>query len=192
MIELIRKNLNESQKTLQLFFEEDKNIRAIEQAVLILVKALKDGNKIITCGNGGSMCDAMHFAEELTGRFHNSRKPLSAMAISDPAHITCTANDFGFEYIFSRPIEAMGKAGDILLAFTSSGNSKNILAAALAAHAKGMLVIGITGKTGGEFAMHCDVEIRAPKSEYADRVQEIHTNIIHVVIHAIEYSMGLE
>lgn len=192
MIELIKKNLIEAQKTIEIFLVQDQNITAIEQAVLLLAEALKGGNKIISCGNGGSMCDAMHFAEELTGRYRDSRQPLPAIAISDPSHITCVANDFGFEYIFSRAVEAMGKSGDVLIIFTSSGNSQNTLEAANVARKKGMKVIGLTGKDGGKLAALCDIEIRAPKSIYADRVQEIHTKVIHVLLTAIEHSMGLE
>ena len=186
MNKLIRKNLNEAHKILEVFSKDETNLKAIEQAILIIVKTLGAGNKIICCGNGGSMCDAMHFAEEMTGRFRHSRRPLPAIAISDPAYITCTANDFGFEYIFSRITEALGESGDVLLIFTSSGNSQNLLEAARVASEKGMKVIGLTGKTGGKLASLCDVEIRAPESEFADRAQEIHTKLIHVILNGVE------
>ena len=132
------------------------------------------------------MCDAMHFAEELTGRYRNDRPSIAAIAISDPSHISCVANDYGFEYIFSRYIESIGKKGDVLLAISTSGNSKNIVNAIRAAREKEMLVIGLTGKTGGDMATLCDVEIRAPHSEYADRAQEIHIKVIHALIDHIE------
>ena len=132
------------------------------------------------------MCDAMHFAEELTGRYRNDRPSIAAIAISDPSHISCVANDYGFEYIFSRYIESIGKKGDVLLAISTSGNSKNVVNAIRAAREKEMLVIGLTGKTGGDMATLCDVEIRAPHSEYADRAQEIHIKVIHALIDHIE------
>jgi D-sedoheptulose 7-phosphate isomerase len=128
----------------------------------------------------------MHFAEELTGRYRNDRPSIAAVAISDPSHISCVANDYGFEYIFSRYIESIGKKGDVLLAISTSGNSKNVVNAIRAAREKEMLVIGLTGKTGGDMATLCDVEIRAPHSEYADRAQEIHIKVIHALIDHIE------
>ena len=132
------------------------------------------------------MCDAMHFAEEMTGRFRDSRKSLPAISISDPAHISCTANDFGYESIFSRFIEGMGREGDVLLAISTSGNSKNVLRAASAAIAKGIKVVALTGGDGGKLADSSDIEIRAPKSDYADRAQEIHIKVIHSLIDYVE------
>ena len=151
-----------------------------------MAEALLRKGKVISCGNGGSMCDAMHFAEELTGRYRDNRPSLAAISISDPSHITCVGNDYGFDSIFSRFIEGMGNSGDVLLAISTSGNSKNVLEAAKAAKAKGMTVVALTGKDGGELASVCDVEIRAPWSGYADRVQEIHIKVIHSLIDYIE------
>ena len=184
----IRKNLEEAKNILEQFLSDEKKLLAIEKAGEVLVAALKNGNKIISCGNGGSMSDAMHFAEEMTGRFRGDRKPFPAIAISDPSYITCTANDYGFEYIFSRFIEAHGKTGDVLLAISTSGNSKNILKAAEVAKENGVKIIALTGKDGGKLASLCDVEIRAPHSEYADRAQEIHIKVIHSLIDFIESS----
>ena len=135
------------------------------------------------------MCDAMHFAEELSGRFRDDRKPLAAVSISDPSHISCTANDYGYENIFSRYIEGLGKQGDVLLAISTSGNSQNIVNAIESAKQKGIAVIGLTGKYGGKAAGLCDVEIRAPHSEYADRTQEIHIKVIHSLIHFVELNI---
>jgi D-sedoheptulose 7-phosphate isomerase len=149
-------------------------------------EAIRKGHKIISCGNGGSMCDAMHFAEELSGLFREERKALPAIAISDPSHLTCAGNDYGFDAIFSRFIEAFGQPGDVLLAISTSGNSGNVIKAAQEAKSRGMKVIGLTGKTGGKLAGLCDVEIRAPHTEYSDRVQEIHIKIIHSLILFIE------
>ncbi|MCG3166235.1 MAG: Phosphoheptose isomerase [Bacteroidia bacterium] len=185
----IRKNLEEAKNILDIFLSDERNILAIEKAGAISVAALKKNNKIISCGNGGSMSDAMHFAEEMTGRFRDDRKPFAAIAISDPAYITCTANDYGFEHIFSRFVEAHGKSGDVLLAISTSGNSKNILNAANIAKQNGMQIIALTGKDGGKLASACDVEIRAPHSEYADRAQEIHIKVIHALIDFIEQQM---
>ena len=172
-------------ETLQQF-NTPENFEKIVDAGKIMVSSLQSNGKIISCGNGGSMCDAMHFAEELTGRYRNDRPSIAAIAISDPSHISCVANDYGFEYIFSRYIESIGKKGDVLLAISTSGNSKNVVNAIQAAREKEMLVIGLTGKTGGDMATLCDVEIRAPHSEYADRAQEIHIKVIHALIDLIE------
>lgn len=182
----IKQDFLEAQNILNNFISEDKNFENIKSAGDIMVQSIKSGKKIISCGNGGSMSDAMHFAEELTGRYRDNRKAIAAISISDPTHISCTANDFGYDYIFSRYLEAVGQKGDTLLAISTSGNSKNILEACKIAHAKGINIIGLSGKDGGKLAELCDVEIRAPKSEYADRAQEIHIKIIHSLIHYIE------
>ena len=149
MKDIIRKELNEAQSVLEKFFIDD-NINKIESAANIFKTTISQGNKIISCGNGGSMCDAMHFAEELTGKFRDERKPLPAIAISDPSHITCVGNDYGFANIFSKYIEGVGKKGDALLAISTSGNSENIINAAKTAKEKGMRVVSLTGKDGGE------------------------------------------
>jgi D-sedoheptulose 7-phosphate isomerase len=179
-------NFTEARKILDDFISDDKNIIAIEHAANILVNAFKNNNKVFSCGNGGSMCDAMHFAEELSGRFREDRKPLPAIAISDPSYITCVANDYGYDFVFSRYLQALGAENDVLLAISTSGNSKNVINAINAAREKGMRVIGLTGKDGGAMASLCDVEIRAPYSKYADRAQEIHIKVIHSFIHFVE------
>lgn len=186
---IIRKNLQEAQNVLQDFINNEKNLMNIEEAGKLLVQALSNNRKVISCGNGGSMCDAMHFAEELVGRFRNDRRALPAIAISDASYITCTANDYGYDAIFSRFVEAFGKEGDILLAISTSGNSKNVIRAARQAKDKAMKVIGLTGKDGGELAALCDAEIRAPLTQYADRAQEIHIKVIHTLIDYIERNM---
>lgn len=170
-------------------FNTPENIQRIVEAGKIMVTALRNGGKIISCGNGGSMCDAMHFAEELSGRFRDDRPAIAAVSISDPSHITCVGNDYGFDYIFSRYVEGNGSENDVLLGISTSGNSKNVLNAIEAAKAKGMKVIGLTGKDGGKMAGLCDVEIRAPKSDYADRAQEIHIKVIHSLILYIENNL---
>lgn len=189
MKNIIQQNFAEATDILAQFVSDKKKFPAIEKAGKILVIAFKKGNKVISCGNGGSMCDAMHFAEELSGRFRKNRKPLPAISISDPSHISCTANDYGYEFIFSRFVEAIGNKGDVLLAISTSGNSKNILNTIFSAKKKGMKIIGLTGKDGGKMAPLCDVEIRAPYSKYSDRVQEIHIKVIHSLIHFVEENL---
>ena len=182
----IRNHFIEAEKVLNEFLSNSQNFENIGRAGVILVEAIKSGRKIISCGNGGSMCDAMHFAEELSGRYRNDRRALPAISISDPSHISCVGNDYGYSDIFSRMVEAIGQAGDVLFCISTSGNSANVLKAIDAAKEKGMRVVGLTGKDGGKMAGICDVEIRAPKSEYADRAQEIHIKVIHSLIDFVE------
>jgi D-sedoheptulose 7-phosphate isomerase len=189
MKDLIAQNFKEAQEILSQFIADTKNIEAVEKAGSRMASAIKNGNKIISCGNGGSMCDAMHFAEELSGRFRDDRKAIPAISISDPSHISCVGNDYGFDKIFSRYLEALGNKGDVLLAISTSGNSINVINAINVAKQKGMTVIGLTGKDGGKMASLCDVEIRAPHSKYADRAQEIHIKVIHSLIAIIEASL---
>ena len=182
----IHKNFAEATDVLATFVSDKKNFATIEKAGKLLVDAFDNGNKVLSCGNGGSMCDAMHFAEELSGRFRGNRKALPAISISDPSHITCVANDYGYDFVFSRFVEAVGNRKDVLLAISTSGDSQNVLEAIKAARKKGMKVIGLTGKNGGKMASLCDVEIRAPYSKYSDRAQEIHIKVIHCLIQFVE------
>lgn len=169
-----------------LKFNTEENWERIRQAGDILVDSIRSGGKIYSCGNGGSMCDSMHFAEELTGRYRENRPAIAAISISDASHLSCVSNDFGYEFVFSRFLEAFGSNVDVLLAISTSGNSANVVRAIETAREKGMKVIGLTGKTGGKMADLCDVEIRAPFSEYADRAQEIHIKVIHTLIDYVE------
>lgn len=189
MLTSARESFSEAQRVLNEFVNNEANWDAFEKAGNLMVHALRKGGKIIACGNGGSMSDAMHFAEELSGRFREDRPALAAIAISDPTHITCVANDYGFDYVFSRYVEAVGKPGDVLLGISTSGNSANVLKAAEAAKARQMTVVALTGKTGGLLAGIADVELRAPYTVYSDRVQEIHIKIIHTLIQYIEEGM---
>jgi D-sedoheptulose 7-phosphate isomerase len=187
---IIHQNLVEAQKVLFDFLSNPTQIQRIETAANCLVDALKSGNKILSCGNGGSHCDAMHFAEELSGRYRENRPSLAAMAISDPSHITCVGNDFGFNYIYSRFIEGLGKEGDVLLGISTSGNSENIVEAVKAAQAKGMKVILLTGKDGGKLGSFTNViEIRVEHVGFADRIQEVHIKVIHILIQLVEHQM---
>lgn len=182
----IRQHFEEAYYALSTFLADDENMRRIERAGTLMVESLNAGGKLISCGNGGSMSDAMHFAEELTGRYRGDRPSIAAISISDPSHITCVGNDYGFEFVFSRFIEGVGQEGDVLLAISTSGNSANVLRAAEAAKAKGMKVVALSGKDGGKLASLADVEIRAPFSNFADRAQEIHIKVIHALIDFIE------
>lgn len=176
----------EAQTVLEKFIANPENFSNIKAAGDQMVKAIKNGGKIISCGNGGSMSDAMHFAEEMTGRFRENRAAMPAIAISDPTHLTCVGNDYGYDAVFSRFVEGMGQKGDVLLGISTSGNSKNVINAAKVAKEKGMFVVALTGKTGGDLGNIADIELRAPMSAFADRVQEIHIKIIHSLIHYIE------
>lgn len=191
-MESIRNNFLEARDVLDQFISDEKNFEVIRKAGDILVEALRGGNKIISCGNGGSMSDAMHFAEELTGRFRDNRRALPAMAISDPTHLSCTSNDYGYDFVFSRYVEAFGQPGDVLLGISTSGNSPNIIQAARAARERQMKVVVLTGKDGGKLASMGDAEIRAPQSQYSDRAQEIHIKVIHSLIHFIELKLEPE
>lgn len=188
-IELIKNNFLEARQLLDQFTSDAKNLEKIAAAGSIMIAAIEQEGKVISCGNGGSMCDAMHFAEEMTGRFRENRKALPAVSITDPSHISCVGNDYGYDEIFSRYVEALGRKEDVLLAISTSGNSKNVLNAVKVAKEKGIKVIGLTGKDGGELAALCDVEIRVAHTGYADRIQEIHIKIIHSLIHYIEVNL---
>ncbi|HDN2511580.1 TPA: D-sedoheptulose 7-phosphate isomerase [Providencia rettgeri] len=187
--DLIRSELTEAAETLSNFLSDEANIEAIQQAAVLLADSFKAGGKVLSCGNGGSHCDAMHFAEELTGRYRENRPGYPAIAISDVSHLSCVSNDFGYDFVFSRFIEAVGMKGDVLLGISTSGNSGNIIKAIAAAREKGMKVITLTGKDGGKMAGTADIEIRVPHFGYADRIQEIHIKVIHILIQLIEKEM---
>ncbi|MDI9864749.1 D-sedoheptulose 7-phosphate isomerase [Flectobacillus sp. DC10W] len=183
---IISQELNEAQLVLQKFLSDEHNIQQIEAAAQLMADAIKQNNKIISCGNGGSHCDAMHFAEELSGRYRNERRSMPAIAISDVSHISCVGNDYGFEFIFSRFLEGLGNTGDVLLGISTSGNSANVIHAVEAAKAKGMKIVILSGKDGGKLAGQADVEIIVPHFGYADRIQEVHIKVIHILILLIE------
>lgn len=170
-------------------FSTEENFQLIEKAAELMIESIQNGGKIISCGNGGSMSDAMHLAEEMTGRFRDHRDALPAIAISDSSFITCVANDYGFDQVFARFIQGMGNENDVFVAISTSGNSPNIINAILAAKARGLKVIALTGKSGGEAGMMSDIEIRVPHFQYSDRIQEIHIKVIHSLIQIIEDKM---
>lgn len=184
-----KEDFAEAKRVLDDFISNDQIYEKLEKAGKLIIDALHNNKKIVSCGNGGSMCDAMHFAEELTGRFRNDRPAIAAVSISDPSYITCVSNDYGFDYIFSRYLEALGNEGDILLAISTSGNSTNILKAAEAAIVKKIKIISLTGKDGGKLGQMSDVEIRVPHFRYSDRIQEIHIKVIHSLINYIELNI---
>lgn len=186
----IIQELAEAQQVLEAFVADNQHIIKIEQAAQLMAEAIQMGKKVISCGNGGSHCDAMHFAEELSGRYRNNRPALAAIAISDVSHISCVGNDYGFDYIFSRFIEGLGQQGDVLLGISTSGNSANVINAVVAAKEKGMKVVILTGKNGGKLRGLADVEICVPHFGYADRIQEVHIKIIHILIMLIEGLVG--
>ena len=186
----IQTELNQAVDVLVKFVNDEHNIQAIQQAALLIADSFKKGGKVLSCGNGGSHCDAMHFAEELTGRYRENRPAYPAIAISDVSHISCVGNDFGYDAIFSRYVEGVGQTGDVLLGISTSGNSANVINAIHAAKAKGMKVIALTGKDGGKISGLADIEIRVPHFGFADRIQEIHIKVIHILIMLIEKEMA--
>ena len=186
----ITSELQEAAHVLQTFMQDQQQLAHISQAVEAMVGTLKKQGKILACGNGGSHCDAMHFAEELTGRYRENRPGYAAIAISDPSHLSCVANDFGFEHVFGRYVEAVGRQGDVLLGISTSGQSVNIINAFECARKSGITTVALTGKEGGKLAGLADMEIRVPHAGYADRIQEIHIKVIHIMIGMIEQQMG--
>ncbi len=189
-LELIKNELLEAEKVLQDFLSDQTNLENIEKAASLLASSFKKEGKVLACGNGGSHCDAMHFAEELTGRYREDRPSLPAIAIADASHMSCVGNDYGFAYIFSRYLQGVGRKGDVLFCLSTSGNSENILKAIDVAKEKGISVIALTGKDGGKMAGLADVEIRVPHFGFADRIQEIHIKVIHILIQLVEKKMA--
>lgn len=192
MIEHIRNSLIEAQRALEAFIGSEQTLANIERAGDLLVNSFEARGKAFSCGNGGSMCDAMHFAEELTGRYRKNRPGIAAVSISDASHISCVANDFGYDHIFSRYVESHGREGDVLLAISTSGKSPNVVKAAEAAKALGMKVIALTGKPGSLLESLADVCICAPGGDFADRTQELHIKVIHILIELVERRLSPE
>lgn len=185
----IKEQLLEASDVLTNFLNNENNLKAIQNAAELIAESLKNDGKVISAGNGGSHCDAMHFAEELTGRYRENRPAYGAIAISDPSHLSCVSNDYGYEYVFSRYLEGVGRKGDVFLGISTSGNSKNIITAVEVAKQKGIKTIVLTGKDGGKLAGLADVEIRVEHFGYADRIQEVHIKCIHILINLIEKIM---
>ncbi len=186
MQDIIVETLEEARAFVDRFLEDERRVHSVREAADVLIRTFKSGHAVYSCGNGGSMSDAMHFAEELTGRYRDARRPLSATAISDPGHLSCVANDFGYESVFSRYLEARGRPGDCLLAISTSGGSANVIRAAEYAMDRHIPVISLTGAPGSALGKLATVDIAVGGSAYADRIQEMHIKIIHLLIELVE------
>ncbi len=185
---IIRSSLLEARELLTLFIEHPDTIRKMIEVADIIQSIFEKRGRVFVCGNGGSMCDAMHFAEEWTGRFRKDRDPMPVIALGDPSHLTCVANDFGFESVFSRSVQALGHDGDLLITISTSGNSENVIRAAQVAKTQGMIVFGMLGQDGGKLKSTCDQYLIAP-GKTSDRIQEIHMLVLHILIEAVEERM---
>jgi len=186
MIKNIKASLQDAQNALERLLSNEAVLLQIEAAAKILITTFESGRRVFSCGNGGSMCDAMHFAEELTGRYRKNRKAYPAIAINDPSHLTCVANDFGYDYVFSRYIEGHGTIGDSLIAISTSGSSPTILNAAKTAKHCGIKVIALTGKANSELEDLSEVYVCTSGGHFADRIQELHIKVLHILIEMIE------
>ena len=182
----LRQHFAEAAQLLSQVMADESWLTSVDEASQAFIQSIAAGGKVLSCGNGGSLCDAMHFAEELSGRYRENRRALPALACSDPSHMSCVGNDYGYDQVFARFVEAIGRPGDVLLAISTSGQSANVIAAAQQARSQGMVVVGLTGKDGGALARLCDHEVRVPWHGFADRIQEVHIKVIHAWIDAIE------
>lgn len=191
-VDHVKAALTDAQNALAALIENEDMLETIAQAAHVIAQSQRQGGAVYSCGNGGSLCDAMHFAEEMTGRYRQDRKPYRAAAISDVSHMACVGNDYGYEHVFSRWIEAMGTDKDVLIAITTSGTSKNIVAAAKAAKAKGVTVVALTGKSGSPITELADIAVVTPAGRWADRVQELHIKVIHILIELIERELDAQ
>jgi len=189
MIDHIRANLVEAREALDHLINDATQLANIEAGAALLIDSLRSGRRVISCGNGGSMCDAMHLAEELSGRFRENRPAMAAVAISDPSYITCVAYDYGYDQVFARFVEGNGGPGDVLFAISTSGSSPSVVLAAQAARAKGMRVVGLTGRPGSQLEQCADICVCTSAGRYADRVQELHIKVIHILIELVERAL---
>jgi D-sedoheptulose 7-phosphate isomerase len=187
--QIFEDSFREAAKRLDEFRADRVALAALSKLAAALNTVFEQGGKVLVAGNGGSMADAIHFAEEWTGRFRDERRPLPVMALSDAAHLSCVSNDYGFEYVFSRTVQAFAKKGDILILLSTSGNSENLLRAAKAGRAAGCHVVGFLGRDGGKLLALCDSVVMAPGTT-SDRIQEIHMLSLHVLIEAVEALLG--
>lgn len=178
-------SLQEAQRTLELFLASDELMEKATAFSQMLISCFENGGKLLACGNGGSHCDAMHFCEEFTGRYRKERRPLPALALGDPSHMSCVSNDYGFEEVFSRQVEAFGQKGDLLVGLSTSGNSENVIRAFKKANAAGVKTVALLGKDGGKLKDMADLAIVIP-AQTSDRIQEMHIKLIHTVIETVE------
>ncbi len=184
-ISVWKNSLKDAQRILNEFIEDESQLKKCEQLTEALVNVYAHGGNVFLCGNGGSHCDAMHFAEEMTGKFRRERRPLGALALGDPSHVTCVGNDYGFEYVFARQLAGLGRKGDLLIGLSTSGNSKNIGLAFDTAKEKGIKTVALLGRDGGWLKDKADLVIIIP-GETSDRVQEMHIKLVHTAIEACE------
>lgn len=190
MLEHVRASIASAAQAAKDLLADESALAAVARAGELLVATFQAGGRVYSCGNGGSMCDAMHFAEELSGKFRSERPPLPALAISDPAHLTCTGNDFGFDQVFARFVAAHGRPSDVLLAISTSGTSRNILAAIEAAQKAGVKVVALTGRRASPVGKLADIEICTPvNTPWSDRIQELHIKVIHTLIELCELGL---
>jgi D-sedoheptulose 7-phosphate isomerase len=180
-----RQSLEDAQSVLQMFLAEEANLRNCQKFSSIFIDCYLQGATVFSCGNGGSHCDSMHFAEEMTGRYRKDRRSLGALALGDASHVTCVSNDYGFQYVFSRQLEALARSGDVLLVLSTSGNSENLIRAVQSAKLKDLKTIALLGKGGGALKDLVDLAIVVP-GETSDRIQEMHIKLIHIVIESVE------
>ena len=192
MLEHIRASLEEAHHALDRLLNDEPTLQAVETAATALIATFRSGGKAYSCGNGGSMCDAAHFAEELTGRYRKNRPGIAAIAMNDPGHLTCVANDFGYDHVFSRYLESHGRAGDSLIALSTSGTSPNVIKAVETAKRLGVVAIVLTGRPGSTLAEMADICICTPAGEFADRVQELHIKVLHILIEMVERELHPE
>lgn len=184
--DFVSASFDEAAATLRAFLDDPACLASVRRFVTAAAGCLRAGKKLMACGNGGSMCDAMHFAEEWTGRFRRDRAALPALAFSDPSQLTCIANDFGFDEVFARSVEAYGQEGDLLVAISTSGSSPNVLKAVAAAHERRITTVGLLGKGGGALRERVDIPIVVPRATTSDRIQEVHIKVLHIAIEAVE------
>jgi D-sedoheptulose 7-phosphate isomerase len=182
----IRASFTEARETLDAFIESPQGLGRVPRFAELVLETVRGGGLLMACGNGGSMCDAMHFAEEWTGRFRGNRAAIGAIAFSDPSHLTCIANDFGYDEVFAREVEAYGKPGDLLVCLSTSGNSPNVMRAVETARQRGVKTVGLLGKGGGELLEMVDEAVVVPLATTSDRIQEVHIKVLHIVIEAVE------
>ena len=177
--------LQEAQATLSAFLSDPEQLKKCETFSKMLIETFRNGGRLFTCGNGGSHCDAMHFAEEFTGRYRKDRRPLGALALGDPSHVTCVGNDYGFNEIFARQLIGLGRPGDLLVGLSTSGNSENVIRAFTAAREIGIKTVALLGRDGGKLKSMADLAIVIP-AQTSDRIQEMHIKLIHTVIETVE------
>jgi D-sedoheptulose 7-phosphate isomerase len=186
MLKNIKSSLQEARVALDTLLSDETSLSMIEKAAKLLIETFENDGRVFSCGNGGSMCDAMHFAEEFTGRYRKNRKGFPVMAISDPSHLTCVANDFGYDHVFSRYVDSHGREGDSLIAISTSGSSPTVINAAKSAKSLGIKVIALTGRNKSDLEKPSDICICTPGGEFADRTQELHIKVLHILIELVE------